>query len=47
MEWDLHFSPIGYLFYSGILKTQTFPNHIYVDASGVLQEVPDEFKAKK
>jgi hypothetical protein len=35
MEWDLHFSPIGYPFHSGIPKTQIFPHHAYTDAIGV------------
>jgi hypothetical protein len=46
MEWDLHFSPIGYPFHPGIPKTKTFPTHVYIDAIGVLQGVPDKFKAK-
>jgi hypothetical protein len=26
LQWDLHSSPIGYPFHSGIPETQTFPN---------------------
>jgi hypothetical protein len=34
MEWDLHFSPIGYAFHLGILITQIILNHVYIDAMG-------------
>jgi hypothetical protein len=46
MEWDLYFSQIGYSFHPGIPETQTFPNHVYIDALGVLWGVSDKFKAK-
>jgi hypothetical protein len=46
MEWDLHFRTIGYPFHPSILKTQTSPNHVYIDAIGVPWGVPDKFKAK-
>jgi hypothetical protein len=44
MEWDLHFCTMGHPFHPGILETQTIPIHIYIDAIGVPQEVPDKFK---
>jgi hypothetical protein len=45
MEWDLLFSPIGCPFHPGIPKTQTFPNHVYINAIRVPWGVSDEFKA--
>jgi hypothetical protein len=47
MEWDLCFSPTGYPFHPGIPKTQIFPNHVYIDATGVPRGVSDKFKTKK
>jgi hypothetical protein len=46
MEWGLHFTPIGCPFHPGILKTQIFPNHVYINAIRVPRGVPDKFKAK-